>query len=177
VDLYFDKNANVWCVDEKSGVQAIERKKWQKKRQNRMEIDYKRHGTVNLFAAFHVRTGEVFAKATLTRKQKDVNEFMQALAQKNGKKKAYIIWDNLNTHSEYKFEELNNRFEFVYTPKHASWVNQAEIWFSILQRKTIKNMSFKSQIDLCSKMMLFVKNWNEQAHPFKWKFAGFLAKK
>jgi transposase len=176
VDLYFDKNASVWCVDEKTGIQAIERKKWQKRRQTRMETDYQRHGTLNLFAAFHIRTGEVFAKPTMERKQKDVDEFMKALAKKNGKKKSYIIWDNLNTHGADKFKQLN-QFEFVYTPKHASWINQVEIWFSILHRKAIKHVSFKNIFDLGAKMMLFVRNWNEQAHPFKWKFAGFFDKK
>lgn len=173
MSLYFNKNANVWCVDEKSGVQAVERKKWKKKRQTRLETDYKRHGTANLFAAFNVHTGEVFAKATLRRTQQDVNEFIEELAKKNIGKKIYVIWDNLNTHLANKFQKFRDQIEFVYTPKHASWVNQVEIWFGILHRKTIKNMSFKSPFDLCSKMMLFVRNWNERAHPFKWKFRGF----
>jgi transposase len=173
VNLYFNKNVNVWCVDEKSGVQAIERKKWQKKRQVRMETDYKRHSTANLFAAFNVHTGEVFAKATLRRTQQDVNKFIEELAAKNKGKKIYVIWDNLNTHLLHKFEKFKEQIEFVYTPKHASWVNQVEIFFGILQKKVLKHASFKSVFDLCSKMMLFVRGWNERAHPFKWRFGGF----
>lgn len=167
----------MWCIDEKSGVQAIERRKWQKKRQMRLETDYKRHGTANLFVAFNVHTGEVFAKATLRRTQEDVNQFIVEFANKNEGKKTHVIWDNLNTHLSYKFKKFKDQIEFVYTPIHASWVSQAETWFSILQRKIIKNTSFKSVFDLCSRMMLFVRNWNEHAHPFKWKFAGFYPKK
>ena len=156
VSLYFNKNANVWCIDEKSGVQAIKRKKWQKKKQMRLETDYERHGTANLFAAFNVHTGEVFAKATLRRTQGDLNQFIEEFMDKQAGKKCYIIWDNLNTHMAYHFKKFSDQIEFAYTPKHASWVSQVETWFSILRRKTIKNMSFKSIFDLCSKMMLFV---------------------
>lgn len=92
----------------------------------------------------------------------------------------YIIWDNLNIHQEHRWLEYNeqhgNRFHFVYTPKHASWINQIEIWLSILQKKTIKNGNFSSRLDLCSKIMFFVEKWNEQAHPFKWKFRGYVPK-
>jgi hypothetical protein len=144
-----------------------------KKKQIRLEAEYERHGIANLFAAYNVHTGEVFAKPTLRRTQKDVNQFIEEFMHKQMEKKCYIIWDNLNTHMPHHFKKFGNQIEFAYTPKHASWVNQAEIWFSILHKKTLKNMSFKSIFDLCSKMMLFVKNWNMQAHPFKWKFGGF----
>ena len=139
----------------------------------RLETDYERHGTANLFAAFNVHTGEVFAKSTLRRTQEDVNQFIEEFMQRQKGKKCYIIWDNLNTHMPHHFKKFGNQIEFAYTPKHASWINQAEIWFSILHRETLKHMSFKSIFDLCSKMMLFVRKWNEKAHPFKWKFAGF----
>jgi transposase len=180
VSLYLNPppGAHVLCVDEKTGVQAIEREKWQKKRQIRMETDYERHGTATLIAAFDIRTGHVFAKAGFSRKQEDLNLFMQALALKYPKGDVYIIWDNLNTHLPYQWLQFNKvqegRFHFEYTPKHASWMNQIEIWLSILQRKAIKNCSFKTVFDLCSKMMDFVREWNEVAHPFKWKFAGYV---
>lgn len=180
VSLYLKppSGAHVLCVDEKTGIQAIERKKWQKKRQIRMETDYERHGTATLIAAFNIKTGHVFAKAGFSRKQEDINLFMKELALKYPKGHAYIIWDNLNTHLSYQWVKFNEkqkgRFHFIYTPKHASWMNQIEIWLSILQRKAIKNCSFKTVFDLCSKMMTFVSKWNEVAHPFKWKFAGYV---
>lgn len=168
---------HVLCIDEKTGVQAIERKKWQKRKQARMETDYKRHGTAALIAAFNVKTGHVFAKSGFSRKQQDLDLFMEELALEYPSGDVYVIWDNLNIHLPYQWVKFNegqkNRFHFIYTPKHASWINQIEIWLSILQRKVIKNMSFKTVFDLCSKMMAFVKYWNEQAHPFKWKFAGY----
>jgi hypothetical protein len=78
---------------------------------------------------------------------------------KQGRKKCYIIWDNLNTHMPHHFKKFGKQIQFAYTPKHASWVNQAETWFSILHRKTIKNMSFKSIFDLCSKMVRVHRGW------------------
>lgn len=138
----------------------------------------KDHGTATLIAAFNIKTGHVFAKDGFSRKQEDIDVFMEALALKYPKVDVYVIWDNLNTHLPYQWVKFNEkqkgRFHFIYTPKHASWMNQIEIWLSILQRKSIKNCSFKTVFDLCSKMMAFVSEWNEIAHPFKWKFVGYV---
>jgi hypothetical protein len=66
-----------------------------------------------------------------------------------------------------------NRFRFVYTPKHASWLNQIEIWFSILQRRVIRYGNFIDVNDLARKLITFIRRWNrDEAHPFHWTFRG-----
>ena len=65
------------------------------------------------------------------------------------------------------------RFRFVYTPLHASWVNQVEIWFSILARRLLRYASYASTKDLTDAVHAFISHWNaREAHPFRWKFRG-----
>ena len=65
-----------------------------------------------------------------------------------------------------------HRIQFVYVPKHTSWLNQVEIWFSILVRRVIKRGNFTSQDDLREKILAFVAYFNCTAHPFRWTYAG-----
>ena len=88
----------------------------------------------------------------------------------------HIIWDNLNIHHGQRWVEFNarhgSRFHFHYTPLHASWVNQIEIWFGIFHRRCLKNSSFKGMDDLKRQIEAFLAIWNEKdKHPFKWSFA------
>ena len=95
--------------------------------------------------------------------------------------KVHIIWDNLNIHydgAEDRWSEFNrrhdNRFIFHYTPKHASWVNQVELFFSILQRQCLCDASFCSVGELRDAVLEFIAFWNsEKAHPFRWTFTGY----
>lgn len=66
----------------------------------------------------------------------------------------------------------NHRIRFVYTPKHASWLNQIEIWFSILVRRLLKRSSFTSTDDLKQRILDFITYFNSTAKPFKWTYAG-----
>jgi len=86
------------------------------------------------------------------------------------------VWDNLNIHKGPRWQEFNarhgNHFHFVHTPKHASWVNQVEVWFSILQRRVLKHASFATRDALKSAVLAFVRHWNRhEAHPFRWTFS------
>jgi len=92
-----------------------------------------------------------------------------------------VIWDNLNIHHGYRWYEFNqkhgNRFCFVYTPVHGSWVNQIEIWFGILQRRVLKNSSIESEEILRNMVLNFIDKWNKMdCHPFKWQFRGYIRK-
>jgi len=88
----------------------------------------------------------------------------------------YVVWDNLNTHydgPDRRWTEFNDRhggrFHFVYTPLHASWMNQVEVWFSILQRRLLRYGSFDSPADLAHQVHWFIDHWNRcEAHPFRW---------
>ncbi|MFQ5791668.1 MAG: IS630 family transposase, partial [Acidobacteriota bacterium] len=124
----------VLCVDEKTGMQALQRRFADQppapRRARRREFEYKRHGTQSLFCAFHVHTGRVVESCDDRRTAQDLVRFMEKVATHYPQGKVHIIWDNLNIHydgTEDRWSEFNrrhdNRFLFHYTPKHASWVN------------------------------------------------------
>ena len=182
-DLYCDppKGATVLCIDEKTGMQALDRlhptRPAARGRSARFEFEYVRHGTRTLIAAFNPRTGKVFAHCGRRRRAKNLLRFMEALAKQYPSGRVYVIWDNLNIHGGPRWEKFNRRhggrFHFVYTPLHASWVNQIEIWFSILQRRILKHGSFSSAPELTAAVLGFVRHWNRhEAHPFRWTFRG-----
>ena len=188
-DLYLHPppDSVVVCVDEMPGVQALRRKypdHWgarKSKRQRRREFEYVRGGTQALIAGFEVRNGEVIAHCGDDRSAASLELFMEVVATKYPTGTVYIVWDNLNIHYDGKpdrwthFNERHgNRFVFVYTPKHASWVNQIEIFFSIVQRKCLRYGSFASKEELRSTLLDFIAHWNKDlAHPFRWTFTGY----
>lgn len=188
VSLYLEppEDAVILCVDEKTGMQAIERKHATKRavpgRPGRYEYEYIRHGTQSLLAALNIRTGKVTAQCGPTRKAEDLLEFLEDVADEYvDAKRIVIIWDNLNIHHDGPDERWTHfnawhggKFTFVYTPLHASWVNQIEIFFSILHRRCLKHGDFTSQEDLREKVLAFIHRWNTiDGHPFNWTFRGY----
>lgn len=172
------EGATVLCIDEKSGMQALERKhptRWPRAgRRGRYEFEYIRHGTRTLIAAYDVQTGEVFGQCRQRRTAEDLLDFMDAVAA-HYPGTVYVIWDNLNIHHGKRWEMFNRRheerFHFVYTPLHASWVNQIEIWFGILARRVLRYGSFCSTRQLEARVRGFIEHWNSrEAHPFAWTF-------
>jgi len=175
------QGAPVLCIDEKTCIQALTRKHPivypQPGSPGRFEFEYKRHGTMALLAAFDVRSGKVFGQCRRRRTAKDLNEFMEEIAKRYPQGDVFVIWDNLNIHIGKAWEAFNarhgGRFHFVFTPKHASWTNQIEIWFSILQRRVIRYGQFPSREELAVRIEQFIKHWNRhEAHPFRWTFRG-----
>jgi transposase len=175
------RDAMVLCIDEKTGMQALERKHPSRTpragRAGRFEFEYIRRGTRTLFAAFNPHTGEVFGRCSRRRKAADLQRFMEDVANRYPRKRITVIWDNLNIHAAPKWEAFNRRhggrFRFVYTPIHASWVNQVEIWFSILARRVLRYGSFASPSELTAAVRGFIAQWNaHEAHPFRWTFRG-----
>jgi transposase len=185
-DLYLrpPAGATVLCVDEKTCIQALERKHRTKPaargKKGRYEFEYIRHGVTNLFAAFEVRTGKVFGECRDRRKADDLLAFMEGVARRYPTGDVYIVWDNLNIHGGERWLQFNERhggrFHFVFTPKHASWVNQVEIWFSILQRRLLTHGDFATHDALVTSVVGFIDVWNaNEAHPFRWTFRGRFA--
>lgn len=183
--LEIPKGATVICVDEKTSIQALEHKYPLDlpgpKRPGRQEYEYIRHGTRCLLGAFDVRTGRMFGRCRKKRTAANLISFMDYLARRfvpTGE--VFIVWDNLNIHydgRDDRWRQFNKRhggrFHFVYTPLHASWVNQIEIWFSILQRRILQHGSFRSVAELTRSIMAFIAHWNRyESHPFRWKFRG-----
>jgi transposase len=188
-DLYLHPppDSVVVCVDEMPGVQALRQKypdHWGVRkgtRQRRREFEYVRGGTQALIAGFDVKSGEVIAHCGDDRSAASLEHFMEDVAAKYPTGTVYIVWDNLNIHYDGKpdrwtrFNERHgHRFIFVYTPRHASWVNQIEIFFSIVQRKCLRHGSFASKEHLRSTLLDFIGHWNKNlAHPFRWTFTGY----
>ena len=175
----------VLSIDEKTGIQALERKSSGRDpargRARRREFEYIRHGTQSLIAAFEVASGKVFGRCGPRRTGEDLEVFMDGLAAQYPAGDIHVIWDNLNIHRAMNrrwnvFNERHgNRFHFHFTPLHASWVNQIELWFSILSRRCLRNASFRSTEGLRNAVLSFIQEWNHQAHPFLWKFSGYPA--
>lgn len=183
-DLYVNppEGAVVLSVDEKTGMQArqdLTPVHTSPRGQVRREFEYVRNGTATLIAAFDIRTGEVTG-GCWRRTAEGVNRFLEVLAKKYPEGDVYVVWDNLNVHKGEAIEAFNvrqgGRFHFVYTPLHASWMNQIEIWFSILQRRVLRHGSFTSKKDLEAAVTGFISGWNAvERRPFRWRFRGEFA--
>jgi len=184
--LHPPRDAVVVSIDEKP-LQVLERRDANHIGRDgctRREFEYVRHGMRCLLAAFDIRTGRVIARVVKRRTARAVESFLGRVARAFPRQKIYVIWDNLNIHldgKERRWARFNaahgRRFRFVHTPLHASWVNQIEIWFSILQRRVIRHGDFASVTDLVREVLAFVRYWNLfEAHPFRWTFSGNFVK-
>ncbi len=174
--------AQVLCIDEKP-MQALGRKHPTRigpRAVVRYEYEYKRHGTRPLLAAFNVADGTLFGQVRPNRKADTLVSFMNDVAKRYPDGDVYVVWDNLNIHHDgpgnrwSKFNaEHGGRFHFVYTPLHASWVNQVEVWFSILERRVLRHGNFAGPQELADTVHGFIRYWNShEAHPFRWTFRG-----
>ena len=186
-ELYLHPPAGtvVLSIDEKTGMQALERRFPDRPaapgRRRRREFEYTRHGTQSLLCAFEVHRGRVVADCGATRTADDLVWFMERIATLYPTGPVHVIWDNLNIHfdgADQRWTAFNarqgQRFVFHYTPKHASWVNQVELFFSILQRQCLREASFGSVDDLRTAVLAFITAWNrDRAHPFRWTFTGY----
>lgn len=186
-DLYVNPppDSVVLSIDEKPGMQALERRFPDQPqapgRPRRQEWEYTRHGTQTLICGFEVHTGRVLGHCGDTRTGNDLVAFMEEVATRYPTGSVHVIWDNLNIHydgNEKRWSEFNGRhgqrFVFHYTPKHASWVNQIELFFSIVQRLCLRHASFSSKEELRRAVLAFLDYWNrERAHPFRWTFTGW----
>ena len=185
--LYLDPPENwaVFSVDEKTGVQAKSRANPTRParprsgagaggRPARQEFEYRRHGTKALFAAFECATGEVTAAPTDSIRS---DNFVAFLAELDALVPAHLelhcIVDNLATHSTAAVEEFLDDHHRVFlhrTPTHASWLNQIEMWFSILTRQLLDTAEFAHTSDLATAILDYIADYNNRAKPFKWAY-------
>jgi transposase len=187
VDLYVSPPAGepVLSIDEKSGIQALSRKRplvpASPGRRSRQEFEYRRHGTRCLFACFNIRTGQVLGQCTSRRTRQDFFSFMDLVAGRYRQGRVHVVLDNLNTHKDTSrgafLTEWNRshgeRFVFHYTPTHGSWLNQVELWFSILTRRVLRYGDFPTPDRLVGTIERFTDVWNrEEAKPFRWTYEG-----
>jgi transposase len=174
----------VVSFDEKTGIQAIERKHPDRPARlgglARHEFEYIRHGTQSLLATLNVHTGEVIADCGATRTADDLVRHMERVAALNPGVDVHVVLDNLNIHKGERWQRFNERhggrFHFHYTPLHASWVNQIELFFGVLARRSLRRKSFRSTQELADHLLAFIARWNaSDRKPFRWTFAGFQA--
>lgn len=178
--LYLEppEGAVVVCVDEKP-IQVLERRYPTgvgPSGELRFEYEYIRQGTCCLLAAFDTKTGKVIGRVVPERTGEALVDFMELVAQEWAKVEIYTVWDNLNTHYDgpsKRWTEFNarhgNRFHFIYTPTHASWMNQIEVWFSILERRLLRHGDFYDAAHMAHRVHSFIHHWNRhEAHPFRW---------
>lgn len=177
VGLYMapPENAVVLAVDEKPSIQALERAQGYLKLPNGRSLtgqshDYKRHGTTTLFAALDVATGKVIGRHARRRRRIEFLAFMNEVTAADRDKEIHVILDNLSTHKPKRDMWLarHKNVHFHYTPTHTSWLNQVEIWFSILVRKSLGGASFRAVDELKAHIDAFIKDYNKTAKPFVW---------
>lgn len=174
------ENAVVWSVDEKSGMQAKSRKNSTKPavpgKPTRREFEYIRNGTAVLFAGLNVHDGAVAGWVTDSTRSDNFVDFLADLARQTPKHlELHCIVDNLSAHGTplvEMFLEKNPRVFLHNTPTHASWLNQVELFFSILQRRLLRYGEFDSVDDLADRVIAFINEYNRKAKPFRWTYEG-----
>lgn len=178
VGLYLNppENALVISVDEKPSIQALERSTGYVETDNGKIVrgfksTYKRHGTLNLFAALEVATGAIHTQTTQQKRRLEFLAFMdKVMTGLPGDKEVHVILDNYCIHkknNEWLAAHPNVHFHF--TPTSASWLNQVEIWFGIFSRKALKGASFESTEHLRQAIEAFVAAYSPTAKPFVWR--------
>lgn len=178
IALYLNppEKALVISVDEKPSIQALERATGYVETDNGKIVrgfksTYKRHGTLNLFAALQVATGEIKTSKTTLKRREEFLQFMdQIVADAPPDRELHVILDNYCTHKKcdaWLAQHPNVHFHF--TPTSASWLNQVEIWFGIMSRKALRGASFKNVTELGQAIDAFIAAYNPTAKPFKWR--------
>lgn len=178
VGLYLNPpcNALVLCVDEKSQCQALERTQpvlpMGLGYLEGVTHEYIRHGTLTLFAALDVATGEVISQCSARHRHQEFLKFLNRIeAEVPGDLDIHIVMDNYCTHRQKKVQAWlakHPRYHIHFTPTYSSWLNQVERWFGLITQRAIRRGSFTSTRQLKQKIDTFVRNHNKNAHPFEW---------
>lgn len=179
VGLYMNppENALVLSVDEKTQIQALDRTQpmfqLRPGQVARRTHDYKRHGTVSLYAAMDLATGKVIGRVTKKHRAAEFIQFLDLIDRRTASAPSvHIILDNSSTHKTPEvlaWLEAHPRFQLHFTPTSASWLNAVETWFSVLERRAVHRGVFTSVPELRSAIYEFVGAHNRQhAKPFTW---------
>ena len=180
IGLYLNppQNAVVFSVDEKTAIQALDRKDpvlpLSPGRAERHGFEYYRHGTLSLYAAFNVKTGEVLGKTATRHTSAEFVAFLTDIAAHQPRtKEIHVIADNLSAHKTKQVETFLSAHPNVhmhFTPTYSSWLNQVELWFGKIERDVIARGVFTSVPDLKRKLMRYIRQYNKQPKPVKWKY-------
>lgn len=181
VGLYLNPPAHaiVLSVDEKTSIQALDRTQpllpLRPHQVERRSFEYKRNGTTSLLAALEVHSGRVTGECVVKNDSDTFIRFLRRLLRDHPQGELHVILDNGSSHRSRKtldWLSRQKRLHLHYTPTHASWLNQIEIWFGILSRRIIRRGVFKSKQELIDRIVSFIAHYNTEAHPFAWTYSG-----
>ena len=190
IEMQFDENGNLLpfedikvntiSYDEKPGIQALattspDRMPLSSNGYRQRDYEYKRLGTLSLLAGIDLLTGEAIPLVKESHKSSDFIEFLKILDQKYPQDEVVrLILDNHSSHTsketrEY-LESRPNRFEFVFTPKHASWLNMIEGFFSKMTRQMLRGIRVSSKDELADRIYKYFFEINEAPVVFRWTY-------
>jgi transposase len=180
IGLYLNppQHAAVFCVDEKTAMQALDRLlpvlPRSPGRAERHGFEYYPHGTLSLYAALEVNSGKVTGKTAKRHTSADFIDFLTGIVQQTRwAKQIHIVPDNLSAHKTKAVEEFlrqNPKVRFHFTPTYSSWLNQVELWFAKIQRDVIDRGVFTSVQDLARKLQRYIRAYEKSARPFRWTY-------
>src|SRR5580698_8271579 len=180
IGLYLNppQHAAVFCVDEKTAIQALDRLDpvlpLSPGRAERHGFEYYRHGTLSLYAALNVKTGRVEGKTAKRHTSVEFVEFLSGLVKKaKWAHEIHIVLDNLSAHKTPAVEQFlveHPKVRFHFTPTYSSWLNQVELWFAKIQRDVISRGVFTSVADLRRKLMRYIRAYAKHARPIRWTY-------
>jgi transposase len=182
IALYLEppQHAAVFCVDEKTAIQALDRLDpvlpLSPGRAERHGFEYYRHGTLSLYAALDVKTGKVAGKTAKRHTSAEFIEFLgQVVENARWAQEIHIILDNLSAHKTKavaEFLQNHPKVRFHFTPTYSSWLNQVEIWFAKIERDVLARGVFTSVADLARKIRKYIRAYATSARPFRWTYTN-----
>ena len=178
--LHPPAHAAVFCVDEKSAIQALDRLDpvlpLSPGRAESHGFEYFRHGTLSLYAALDTQSGEILGKTARHHTSAEFVGFLvDVVASQPAGKEIHVIADNLSAHKTKlvdAFLGANPKVRIHFTPTYSSWLNQVENWFAKIQRQVITRGVFHSLPDLRSKLLRYIRHYNKTATPIKWTYTN-----
>lgn len=181
IGLYLNppENAAVFCLDEKTAIQALDRLDpvlpLSPGRLERHGFEYYRHGTLSLYAALDTLSGEVLGKTAARHTSEEFVGFLNEVVGTQPRRRTiHVILDNLSTHKTKKVDQFLKDHPNVFlhfTPTYSSWLNQIEIWFAKIERDVIARGVFTSIADLRRKIMRYIRRYNRNARPIRWSYS------
>ena len=177
--LHPPHHAAVFSVDEKTAIQALDRKDpilpFSPGRAERLGFEYIRHGTLSLYAALNTKTGIVFGQTAERHTSQAFIAFLaELLTTVPARQEVHVICDNLSAHKTKQVEAFvaeHPRLHLHFTPTYSSWLNQVELWFSKIERHLIHRGVFLSVKDLARRIMKYIRLYNKDPRPIKWKYS------
>ncbi len=178
VGLYLNPphKAVVFCVDEKSQIQALDRTQpvlpMRPGQLERRTHDYRRHGTTSLFAALEIATGKVIGQIHRRHRSLEFRKFLDTVDGNVPEDlDVHLVMDNSSTHKSPMIRAWftrRPRYHLHFTPTYGSWLNQVERWFALLTQRQIKRGTHRSVHELERAIRDFIQHHNRDPKPFQW---------